>query len=259
MSRTTAHLSTALKDLGLRPSRCPETRMMSTRLVCLLGVAGVLCTPMSIYAQAGPQTQVFETRTLPPTIPIFPLQDVMLFPQATRPLHIFEPRYRDMVADALEGDRLIGMVLLEPGYEAEYEGRPPVYPIGSAGIIAEVDELPDGGYNILLRGLTKFRITGEDQSRPYRLAHVEAIPEELTDAERVTLGDLREELSALLPSGLPGLQVPAGLPDEDLVNGIAQVIQIDPLDRLGLLEQPGPLARAQALIDLLYIRSALPR
>ena len=190
MSRTTAHMSTALKDPELRPSRCPETRMMPTRLVCLLGVAGVL---------------------------------------------------------------------LEPGYEAEYEGRPPVYPIGSAGIIAEVDELPDGGYNILLRGLTKFRITGEDQSRPYRLAHVEAIPEELTDAERVTLGDLREELSALLPSGLPGLQVPAGLRDEDLVNGIAQIIQIDPLDRLGLLEQPGPLARAQALIDLLYIRSALQR
>ena len=76
MSRTTAHMSTALKDLELRPSRCPETRMMPTRLVCLLGVAGVLCTPMSIYAQAGPQTQAFETRTLPPTIPIFPALEI---------------------------------------------------------------------------------------------------------------------------------------------------------------------------------------
>ena len=230
-----------------------------TRLVCLLGVASVLCTPPSIQVQAGSQTQAFETGTLPPSIPIFPLQDVMLFPDATRSLHIFEQRYRDMVADALEGDRIIGMVLLEPGHEAEYEGRPPVYPIGCAGVISEVEELPDGRYNILLRGLTKFRITGEDQSRSYRLARVEAIPEELTDAERVTLGDLREELSALLPSGLPGLQVPAGVRDEDLVNGVAQVLQLDPRDRLGLLEQPGPLARAQALIDLLYIRSALPR
>jgi Lon protease-like protein len=233
--------------------------MMATRLVCLLGAVTVLCTPVSVHAQAGPQAHAFDTGSLPPTIPIFPLQDVMLFPHATRPLHIFEPRYRDMVADALMGDRLIGMVLLEPGYEAEYEGRPPVYPVGSAGIIAEVDELPDGGYNILLRGLTKFRITGEDQSRSYRLAHVEAIPEELTNAERVTLGDLLDELSVLLPSGLPGVQVPAGLPDEEFVNGIAQIIQIDPRDRLGLLEQPGPLARAKALIDLLYIRSALPR
>ena len=257
MRRATIHMSTALK--GRARATVARPLAVTVALVCLLGVAGVLCAPMSISAQAGSQTRAFDSGTLPPTIPIFPLQDVMLFPQATRRLHIFEPRYRDMVADALKGDRLIGMVLLEPGYETEYEGRPPVYPVGSAGIIAEVEELPDGRYNILLRGLTKFRITGEDQSRSYRLAHVEAIPADLTDAERVTLGDLREELSALLPSGLPGLQVPAGLPDEDLVNGIAQAIQIDPRDRLGLLEQPGPLARAQALIDLLYIRSALPR
>ena len=182
----------------------------------------------------------------------------MLFPHATRQLHIFEQRYRDMVADALAGDRLIGMVLLEPGHETEYEGRPPIYPTGCAGVIADVEELPDGRYNILLRGMTKFRITGEDQSRTYRLAHVEALPEPLTDAERVVLADLREELSALLRSGMPGLDVPAGVPDENLVNGVAQVMQLDPFDRLGLLEQPGPLARAQALIDLLYIRSALP-
>ena len=231
--------------------------MTATRFVYLLGIAGVLCTPLA--AQPTSQPRAFETGTPPSTIPIFPLQDVMLFPHASRQFHIFEQRYRDMVADALEGDRIIGMVLLEPGHEAEYEGRPPIYPVGAAGILAEVDELPDGRYNILLRGVTKFRITGEDQSRSYRLAHVEAIPEDLTNAERVTLGDLRQELSALLPSGLPGLQIPAGLPDEDLVNGIAQAMRLDPLDRMGLLEQPGPLARAQALISLLYIRAALPR
>ena len=233
--------------------------MTATRFVCLLWLASVLCAPMSAYAQPTGLTQAVEAGTLPPTIPIFPLQDVMLFPRSTRPLHIFEQRYRDMVADALRGDRIIGMVLLEPGYEAEYDGQPPIYAVGCAGVIADVEELPDGRYNILLEGLTKFRITGEDQSHSYRLAHVEAISETLTDAERVTLGDLREELSALLRSGLPGLQVPAGLGDEDLVNGVAQVINVDPLDRLGLLEQPGPLARAQALIDLLHIRSALPR
>ena len=233
--------------------------MTASRIVCLLGLASVLCTPTSVRAQSTGLTQAVEAGALPPTIPIFPLQDVMLFPQATRPLHIFEQRYRDMVADALRGDRVIGMVLLEPGHEAEYEGRPPIYPVGCAGVIAGAEELPDGRYNIVLQGVTKFRITGEDQSRSYRLAHVEAIPEELTDADRVALGDLREELSALLRSGLPGLQMPAGLRDEDLVNGVAQVINVDPLDRLGLLEQPGPLARAQALIDLLHIRSALPR
>ena len=233
--------------------------MRATPLACLVAIVGVLSTLPSLHAQATIPTRAFEAGALPETIPIFPLEDVMLFPGATRALHIFEQRYRDMVADALEGDRLIGMVLLQPGHEAEYEGRPPIYPIGCAGIIADVEELPDGRYNILLQGQTKFRITGEDQSRSYRLAHVEALPEELTDAERAVLADLREELSKLLPSAMRGLQAPADLPDEGLVNSVAQIMPLDPLDRLGLLEQPGPLARARAILGLLYIRSALPR
>ena len=182
----------------------------------------------------------------------------MLFPGATRPLHIFEARYREMVADALEGDRLIGMVMLQPGYEADYEGRPPVHPVGCVGVIAEATELPDGRYNILLGGLTKFRIVREDDSRAYRLADVEPISDAISAADRNRLRDVREDLAALIPLGIPGLQVPDGLDDEDLVNGISQLIDIAPADRLGLLEQPGPLARAEALIDLIYIRSALP-
>ena len=233
--------------------------MTVSRFICLVGAAVVLGAPMPVPAQTTTPGQAVEDGALPATIPIFPLQDVMLFPRSTRQLHVFEQRYRDMVADALAGDRLIGMVLLEPGHEAEYEGRPPVYPIGCAGVIEDYEALPDGRYNILLRGLTKFRITGEDQSRTYRLAHVEALPERLTDSERVALADLAEELSMMLRSGMPGLEVPAGLPDEDLVNGVAQVMELDPFDRLGLLEQPGPLARAQALIDLLFIKAALPR
>ena len=220
----------------------------------VLAVAAMLCVPVATSAQ-GQTTRGFAPTVLPATIPIFPLQDIMLFPRATRPLHIFEQRYRDMVADALEGDRLIGMVLLEPGNEA----RPPVYPVGTVGVIAEAEELPDGRYNIVLGGLSKFRITGEDDSRSYRLAHIELISEAMTPSDQAMLGDLREELAGLVPVGLPGIQVPDGLADEDLVNGIAQLIEVDPVNRLGLLEQPGSLARAQALIDLMYIRAALPR
>src|SRR5213594_509810 len=83
----------------------------------------LLCVPGSLRAQD----------TIPSTIPIFPLEDATLFPNVSRPLYIFEPRYRAMVSDALKGDRVIGMVLLRPGHEADYEGRPPVYPIGCAG------------------------------------------------------------------------------------------------------------------------------
>ena len=231
--------------------------MTARRLLGLAGVAGVLCLP--VVAAAQETTRGYAPATIPRTVPIFPLPDVMLFPGATRPLHIFEARYREMVADALAGDRLIGMVMLEPGYEADYAGRPPVHPVGCIGVIAEATELPDGRYDILLGGLTKFRIVREDHSRAYRLADVEPISDAIGAADRNRLRDVREDLAALIPLGLPGLQVPEGLSDENLVNGIAQLIDIAPADRMGLLEQPGPLARAEALIDLIYIRSALRR
>ena len=111
------------------------------------------------------------------TIPIFPLPNAVLFPNVFLPLHIFEPRYREMVADALDGDRMIGMVLLRPGWEANYEGTPPVFPIGCAGLITHHERLPDGRYNIILRGLQKFRIRGEDEGRSYRVARIETIHE----------------------------------------------------------------------------------
>src|SRR5512144_2254723 len=114
---------------------------------------------------------------LPPTIPIFPLPNVVLFPNVFLPLHIFEPRYRAMVDDALRGDRIIGMVLLRPGWEADYEGRPAIYPIGCAGVITHAERLNDGRFNIVLRGMEKFRVVGEDHSRLYRQGHVDAVQE----------------------------------------------------------------------------------
>src|SRR5215207_3342200 len=98
---------------------------------------------------------------LPPTIPIFPLPNVVLFPNVFLPLHIFEPRYRAMVADALRGDRIIGMTLLRPGFEKDYEDRPAVYRIGCAGLITHSEPLSDGRFNIVLRGMEKFRIVAE--------------------------------------------------------------------------------------------------
>ena len=101
---------------------------------------------------------------LPPTIPLFPLPNVVLFPNVFLPLHIFEQRYRAMVSDALAGDRIIGMVLLRPGWEQDYEGRPPIYPVGCAGLITHAERLSDGRFNIVLQGLEKFRVLDEDDS-----------------------------------------------------------------------------------------------
>ena len=210
-----------------------------------IALIAVLFAPGSGAAQSGSATAV----TLPATIPIFPLQDVVLFPHSTRPLHIFEPRYRAMVADALAGDSIIGMVLLQPGHEAEYEGRPPVYAVGCAGVVIAAEELPDGRYNIVLRGLVKFRVLSEDASRAYRLAEVEALPEVVVLSDRPLLAERRQQLEEVLLSISPGTQLPpSDLSDEEVVDGLSQGLPLEPAHRQELLEADGPVDRALRLI-----------
>jgi len=178
----------------------------------------------------------------------------MLFPEMSVPLHIFEPRYKAMIADALKGDRIIGMVLLRPGYEKDYERSPSVFQVGCAGVINEVEELPNGEYNIVVGALTKYRITREEASRPYRIAHVTPIADETVDADRSALHARRQRLEALIreSGGRTGVRgAPDGISDERLVNGISQLAHIDELDRERLLEEPTPLARANTLIAVL--------
>jgi Lon protease-like protein len=196
---------------------------------------------------------------LPPTIPIFPLPNVVLFPNVFLPLHIFEPRYRTMVADALRGDRIIGMVLLRPGYETDYQGRPPVYATGCAGLITHSEPLPDGRYNIVLRGMEKFRITAEDQSRAYRQAHIDAVAETIGEMERRVIREQRQRLEAVLATTVERSgaepRFPEAVPDDDLVNALAQYLPLEPLERQALLERDGIAERCRALIELLEMRS----
>jgi uncharacterized protein len=200
---------------------------------------------------------------LPPTIPIFPLPNVVLFPNVFLPLHIFENRYRAMVADALSGDRIIGMVLLQPGFEADYEGRPPIYSIGCAGVVTHSEPMADGRYNIVLRGLEKFRIVGEDRSKAYRIAHIEPLPEQVAEADKVTLGRQRNRLEAMLAAAIERTgaepRFPPAVADEDLVNALAQYMELDPLERQALLERNGVLERCRGLIELLEMKSLAPK
>jgi Lon protease-like protein len=194
-----------------------------------------------------------EASALPLEIPLFPLPETTLFPGVSRPFLIFEPRYRDMIGDALKGDGIIGMVRLRPGFEKDYEGRPPIYGIGCAGTIEKYELLADGRYIILLRGLTTFRVLSEDQRRPYRLARVEAVPELLSDEDRVTLGRLRNRIEELLFKVLPLDAEPPdpSLDDAELVNIVAQNLEMPEETRQGLLERPNVLERARALVDVL--------
>ncbi len=110
---------------------------------------------------------------------LFPLPNLVLFPAVIQPLHIFEPRYRQLIEDALKDDRLIGMALLKPGYEADYDNNPPLYPVICLGRIHKEERLPDGRWNLLLHGLTRARIESEvDADRLYRMARVDLIPEQ---------------------------------------------------------------------------------
>ena len=207
---------------------------------------------------------------------LFPLPNVVLFPNVFLPLHVFEPRYRDMVADALASDRMIGMVLLRPGWDRDYEGRPPIYPIGCSGVMTHVEQLPDGRYNLVLRGLERFRILAENHERSYRRAAIEPLHERaLLADDRAAVRRCREKLETMLspavlgdsrdPRGGAGkakaaeARIPTAMSDEDLINALAQYLDLEPLEKQALLEQPSLRTRATSLVELLEMKIMVAR
>ncbi|MGZ3460279.1 MAG: LON peptidase substrate-binding domain-containing protein, partial [Archangium sp.] len=109
---------------------------------------------------------------------VFPLPSAVLFPHAALPLHIFEPRYRELVRDALAGDKVLALAQLEPGWEGQYGERPPMQPMMCAGLIIWHEELPDGRYNILLQGICRARLLAElPADKPYREVRVQPLPD----------------------------------------------------------------------------------
>jgi len=193
---------------------------------------------------------------LPRRIPIFPLPDAVFFPQMPLPLHVFEPRYREMVQDALAGDRVIGMTLLQPGWEADYEGRPKVFPVGCAGTIDHAEPLADGRYNVVLRGLGRFRILGEQAGRAYRIAEIEPLAEHGTDDAAALAEARRKALEALgrAAQGSAVVVLQTDLPDEVFVNALCQSLPLTALERQSLLELDSVLGRCRQLTELLEFR-----
>jgi Lon protease-like protein len=195
-------------------------------------------------------------------LPLFPLPNVVLFPNVFLPLHIFEPRYREMVADAAASDRMIGMALLRPGWERDYEGRPPIYPIGCSGVMSHVERLQDGRYNLVLRGLERFRILEENHDRSYRLASVEPLHERaLSRDDRDAVRSHRRKLETMLAPAIIGgdAKIPAAMSDEDLVNALAQYLDLEPLEKQALLEKASLRARAESLVELLEMKVLMAR
>jgi hypothetical protein len=209
----------------------------------------VLIAILFLPGLVAAQSERPASGVLPASIPIFPLPDVTLFPHSTQPFHIFELRYREMIADALAGDSVIGMVTLLPGFEADYEGTPPVYEVGSAGRIVASEQLDDGRFNIVLEGFTKFRILGEDHTRSYRLAEVEDLPDVIDETDRALLAERRAQLEAALLAAIPEAQLPAPeVPDEEVIDWLSLLVPLQPDERMDLLEANGPAERALILI-----------
>ena len=146
-------------------------------------------------------------------LPIFSLPNVVFFPHTLLPLHVFEPRYRQMLADCLAGERRLAVVLLRAGWEEDYYGCPPVYSVAGAGEIIQSEMLPDGRSNIVLGGLGRIVINEEVPSpTPYRIARVSWLDdvypprgEEALDPQIERLRQMCGKLLATLPQPVPGL------------------------------------------------------
>ncbi|MEA2162110.1 MAG: uncharacterized protein QOK37_237 [Thermoanaerobaculia bacterium] len=183
-------------------------------------------------------------------LPLFPLPNLVFFPQTRLPLHVFEPRYRKLIADVVARDQRFGIVLLRPGWETDYFGAPPVYSCGTMGRIEQTVPLDDGRYNILVNGEARFRIIGEvTRDEPYRTARVVMQPQSESDlaeayAQRTWLTDLSQQYIRYLPAqgGVPEIQT-AGL--EALTNALIMSLNLDIAEKQRLLETDDVATRAE--------------
>ena len=194
---------------------------------------------------------------LPSVIPLFPLPNVVLFPDVPLPLHIFEPRYCAMVCDTREGHGIIGMTLLRGRWQEDYYGNPEIYSVGCAGRIVSSEALPDGKFNILLRGFREFVIEREIEGREYREAEVRWLPASgpsaglPDDLRRELMGQLRECAALHVEEAARKLIDDPTLGDQLLVNFFCYSLDLPPLDKQGLLEAGSLLTRAQRLVEVL--------
>jgi Lon protease-like protein len=185
-------------------------------------------------------------------LPIFPLSNVVLFPRVKTPLHLFEPRYRQLARDVLQGERRIGMVVVRPEHVDEMPGNPPIYPVGCAGVITESHRLPDGRYNLVLLGEQRVRVVAEEprvESRLYRVARVVRLQDRYPDTDRARVARLRAAIAAdigvLIRRAQPDRshafdpELFAGVDDETFVNAVANAFAFPAEEKQALLEAEG--------------------
>jgi len=209
-----------------------------------------------------PAVATFEQ--LPRTLPIFPLTGALLLPGGRLPLHIFEPRYRQMTKDALGGHRIIGMI--QPTESESGNNRPALYRIGCAGKIVASSETPDGRFFITLAGLCRFEMIEElATTTAYRQA-VASYGRFRHDLQPAELGGFdRPRLLRSLRSYLDAQSIPAdwsaieAAPSDGLVNSLAMICPFSPSEKQALLEAPQIEERGRVLTALMEMTLAQPK
>lgn len=189
-------------------------------------------------------------------VPLFPLPETVLFPNVDLPLHLFEPRYRQMAEDVAEGDARIVVVLLRPGWEEDYYGAPPVHDIATLGRVVHHEKLEDGRFNIVLRGVERVRLHEPDVpagDKLYRRRRVSPLPEERLSPglQSLQVADRLLALGAELSdkSGQPSVLSEEDARDdlEHVVNTLACFTELPPEGKQSLLEENDLLVRAARL------------
>ncbi len=197
---------------------------------------------------------------------LFPLPNLVLFPHVMQPLHVFEPRYRELLEDALAGDRLIAMALLAPGWQPQYDGRPPLRPVACLGRITTCHRLDDGTFNVLLLGLSRVQLLEElEPARSFREARVEICDDCYPLQEAAELAVLQRRLRQAFLKILPmlpeaqeqldqilGSDVPLGI----LTDVIGYMLDIDVDAKEALLAECNVHRRTELLLDHLSAAAA---
>jgi Lon protease-like protein len=193
-------------------------------------------------------------QVIPETLPLLPVTDGVLFPSVSNEIQIIAPEHKRLIEDAVQGDSLIGLVTLSPGSAPNTRGKGEIFPIGVVCVVDSVQRPADGPLYITVRAVMRFRVMGEDQTRAYRMGHLELLPEMVAIDELATLHGLRERVDELVKAVDP-IVLPE-LTDEQRINHLAFFMDFDLYERQSLLEREGVMARAQAMIDLLSMKLA---
>lgn len=201
------------------------------------------------------------------TIPLFPLPTVSLFPAVRAPFFIFEPRYRQLTADALAGEKVIGMVTVVPAGREAMAGDPEVYPIGCLGWIDSAKQRPDGTWDIALEGVSRFAIEEElskPEGRLYREARVRMLEDEPDSRDAVDRlrAEVHRSYGAVLAQLAPqyvdayNAQNFEVIPDDVYANTVSLSLDIDPVEKQSLLDSPSISARLERVLAVLEFQLA---